>query len=62
MTRMMAKLDAWSNNPEFQRQMEMARRQVQAAADAARANMNSPDFQQKMDALRCQMRDMMRLD
>jgi C-terminal processing protease CtpA/Prc len=62
MTRMMAKLDAWSNNPEFQRQMEMARRQVQAAADAARANMNSPEFQQKMDALRCQMRDMMRLD
>jgi len=62
MTRMMAKLDAWSNNPEFQRQMEMARRQVQAAAEAARQRMNSPEFQQKMDALRCQMRDMMRLD
>ena len=62
MTRMMAKLDAWSNNPEFQHQMETARRQVQAAADAARQRMNSPEFQQKMDALRCQMRDMMRLD
>lgn len=62
MQRMMAKLDAWSTNPEFQRQMETARRQVQAAAEAARQRMNSPEFQQKMDALRCQMRDMMRLD
>jgi hypothetical protein len=42
--------------------MEMARRQVQAAAEAARQRMNSPEFQQKMDALRCQMRDMIRLD
>jgi membrane-associated protease RseP (regulator of RpoE activity) len=62
MMRMMAKLEAWSTNPEFQRQMETARRQVQAAAEAARMRMNSPEFQEKMDALRCQMRDMMRLD
>jgi membrane-associated protease RseP (regulator of RpoE activity) len=62
MTRMMAKLQAWSANPDFQRQIETAQKQVQAAADAARERMNSPEFQQKMDRLRMQMRDMMRLD
>jgi serine protease Do len=62
MAQMMAKLDAWSNNPEFQREMETARRQVQAAADAARLQMDSPEFRQKMEELRCQMRNMMRLN
>ena len=62
MAQMMAKLDAWSNNPEFQRQMEMARRQVQAAADAARMRMDSPEFRQKMEELHQQMRNMMRLN
>ena len=62
MTEMMAKLDAWANNPEFQRQMEMARREVQAAADAARMRMDSPEFRQKMEELHQQMRNMMRLN
>jgi membrane-associated protease RseP (regulator of RpoE activity) len=62
MMQMMAKLDAWSANPEFQREMETARRQVEAAADAARQRMASPEFRQKMEELRCQMRNMMRLD
>jgi membrane-associated protease RseP (regulator of RpoE activity) len=62
MTRMMARLQTWSANPDFQRQMETAQKQVQAAAEAARLRMNSPEFQEKMDRLRMQMRDMMRLD
>ncbi|MBS1800272.1 MAG: PDZ domain-containing protein [Acidobacteria bacterium] len=62
MTQMMAKLQAWSSNPEFQRQMETAQRQVQAAADATRQRMNSPELQQKMEHLHIQMRDMMQLD
>jgi membrane-associated protease RseP (regulator of RpoE activity) len=62
MTQMMAKLQTWSSNPEFQRQIETAQRQVQAAAEAARERMNSPEFQQRMDRLRMQMRDMMQLD
>ena len=62
MTQMMAKLDAWGSNPEFQRQMETARHQVQAAAEAARYRIDSPEFRQKMDELRTQMRNMVRLD
>jgi hypothetical protein len=62
MTQMMAKLDAWGSNPEFQRQMETARHQVQAAAEAARCRIDSPEFRQKMDELRTQMRNMVRLD
>jgi C-terminal processing protease CtpA/Prc len=62
MERMIAKLQTWSANPDFQRQMETAQRQVQAAAEAARERINSPEFQEKMDRLRVQMRDMMRLD
>lgn len=62
MQQMMAKLDAFAANPDFKRQMEEARKQVQAAAEAARCQMNSPELRQKMDELRQQMRDMMRLD
>jgi len=62
MMQMIAKLDAWSTNPEFQLQMETARRQVQAAAEAARQRMDSPEFCEKMDQLRSQMRNMMRLN
>lgn len=62
MLQMMAKLDALAANPDFKRQMEEARKQVQAAADAARCQMNSPEFRQKMDELRQQMHNMMRLD
>jgi serine protease Do len=62
MLQMMAKLDALATNPDFKRQMEEARKQVQAAADAARCQMNSPEFRQKMDELRQQMHNIMRLD
>jgi len=62
MLQMMAKLDALAANPDFKRQMDEARKQVQAAADAARCRMDSPEFRQKMDELRQQMRNMMRLD
>lgn len=62
MTRMMARLDSWSANPEFRHQMTQARKQVAAAADAARTRINSPELQQKIVCLRVQMRDMMRLD
>jgi C-terminal processing protease CtpA/Prc len=62
MTQMMAKLQVWSANPDFQRQMEQAQKQLRAAAEAARDRMNSPELQQQMDKLRMQMRDMMRLD
>ena len=62
MLQMMAKLDALAANPDFKRQMEEARRQVQAAADAARCRMDSPEFRQKMEELRKQMQNMMRLD
>lgn len=62
MTQMMAKLNSWSNSPEFQREMNQTRRQVMAAAEAARQRMNSPEFRKKVDALHQQMQDMMRLD
>jgi hypothetical protein len=61
-TRMIAKLDVWSANPDFQRQIETARLQLRAAAAAARERMNSPEFKQQMDKVRVQMRDMIRLD
>lgn len=62
MTQLMAKLQMWSSNPDFQRQIETAQQQVRAAAAAAQERMNSPEIQQQMDRLRTQMRDMMRLD
>jgi serine protease Do len=62
MTHMMARLQMWSSNPEFQQQIETAQQQVRAAALAARQRMNSPELQQQVDRLRMQMRDMMRLD
>jgi hypothetical protein len=62
MAQMIAKVEAWSANPEFQRQMETARKQVQAAADAARERMDCPEFRRKMDALRMQMQDLTRMN
>jgi membrane-associated protease RseP (regulator of RpoE activity) len=60
MTRMLAKLDTWSNNPQLRGQMEQARQQVAAAA--ARMRMDSPEVRDRMNALHQQMRNMMRLD
>ncbi|RZU41470.1 PDZ domain-containing protein [Edaphobacter modestus] len=60
MNQMMAKLDAWSSNPEFQRQMAVARRQVSAAAEQMR--LDSPALRDRMNALHEHVRDMTRLD
>lgn len=62
MAQMMARLNAWSNNPALQRQMETARQQFSAAAEAAHLRMNSPEFRRRMAALHAQMQSAMRLD
>lgn len=62
MTQMVAKLTAWSNTPELQHRMEIARRQLVMAAEAARLRMDSPEFRDRMNALHHQMRSVMRLD
>jgi hypothetical protein len=50
MAQMIARLEAFAANPEFDRQMEMARRQVAAAAEAARQKLlSSPEFRQRMN-------------
>jgi hypothetical protein len=65
-TRLMARLDAMAANPDFQRQIDEARRQLNAAAAATRQRTNctelQTEFQQKMDRMRSEMRDLMRLD
>jgi hypothetical protein len=60
MEQMKAKLVVWSNNPEFQRQMLIARRQVMAAAGQMR--LDSPEVRDRMNALQQQMRNVLRLD
>lgn len=60
MNQLTAKLDAWSSNPEFQRQMEEARRQVMAAADRMRAE--RPALRDRINALHDQMCNVVRLD
>jgi membrane-associated protease RseP (regulator of RpoE activity) len=62
MTRMMAKLQMWSSNPDFRRQIELAHAQVSAAAVAARERVSSPELQMQIDRLRMQTRDLIRLD
>jgi hypothetical protein len=42
--------------------MEQTRRQVTAAAEAARQRLNSPELREKMNSLHQQMRNMVRLD
>jgi membrane-associated protease RseP (regulator of RpoE activity) len=60
MNQMIAKLNAWSSDPQFQRQMAIARRQVDAAAQQMR--LNSPELRDRMNTLHEHVRDMMRLD
>jgi membrane-associated protease RseP (regulator of RpoE activity) len=60
MNQMMAKLNAWSGDPQFRRQMVLARQQVAAAA--ARMRMNSPEVRDRINALQQQMRNVMQLD
>jgi serine protease Do len=62
MTQIMARLNALSNDPGLQRQLQIARRQVMAAAEAARKRMNSPELRDRMNSMHDQMRDAMRLD
>jgi membrane-associated protease RseP (regulator of RpoE activity) len=60
MNQMMARLNAQSASPEFHRQMEIARRQVMAAAD--RMRQEQPSLRDPINALQDQMRSMVRLD
>jgi serine protease Do len=49
MAQMIARLETFAANPEFQRQLEMARRQVEAAAEAARRQLLSPELRLRMN-------------
>lgn len=60
MNQMMAKLNAWSGDPQFRRQMVLARQQVAAAA--ARMRMDSPEVRDRINALHQQMQNVMQLD
>jgi membrane-associated protease RseP (regulator of RpoE activity) len=60
--RMLTKLEMWSANPDFRRQIEIAQAQVRAAALAAQKDFHSPEVMAQVDRLRVQMHDMMRLD
>ncbi|HTH53553.1 MAG TPA: PDZ domain-containing protein [Edaphobacter sp.] len=62
MTQMVDRLTAWSNSPELQRQMEVARHQIVAAAEATRMNMDPSELRGHMNALNRQMLSAMRLD
>jgi membrane-associated protease RseP (regulator of RpoE activity) len=57
---MLAKLDTWSSNPEFQRQIEIARRQVMEAAD--RMRQEQPALRDRLNNLHDQLHTMVRLD
>jgi membrane-associated protease RseP (regulator of RpoE activity) len=49
MAQMMARLEAFAANPELRRELETARRQVEAAADAAKRGIDSPECRQRMN-------------
>ena len=49
MAQMMARLEAFAANPELRRELETARRQVDAAADAAKRGIASPECRQQMN-------------
>jgi C-terminal processing protease CtpA/Prc len=49
MAQMMARLEAFAANPELRRELETARRQVDAAADAAKRGIASPECRQRMN-------------
>jgi|UPI00047EE908 serine protease Do len=60
MNQMMATFDSWSTNPQFARQMELARKQVRAAA--VRMREESPALRDRINALHGQMQNVVRLD
>jgi serine protease Do len=45
MQRLKEKMESFANNPEFQKQIDQARKQLQAAADAMRKQLSIPPFQ-----------------
>jgi len=49
MQQMISRLQAFSNDPEFQKQLDQARRQVEAAAETMRKELSLPSCQHKMD-------------
>ncbi|QNI36930.1 PDZ domain-containing protein [Edaphobacter albus] len=59
---MIARLNAWSHYPDFQRQMNQTRRQVMAAAEAARHQLNPPVVRDRVSTLHQQIQHMVRLD
>lgn len=60
MNQWMARLNAWSHSPDFNRQMDIARTQVMAAADRMRDE--QPALRNGLNTLHNQVRDMARLD
>jgi serine protease Do len=46
---MKARLEVFAANPELQMELETARRQVEAAADAAKRGVGLPECRQQMD-------------
>ncbi|MEG9438858.1 PDZ domain-containing protein [Edaphobacter sp. HDX4] len=60
MHEMKAKLDLWSINPEFRRQMQLARQQVTAAADRMRAE--PPALRDHVQAVHAKLDNVVRLD
>ncbi|MDE1178516.1 MAG: PDZ domain-containing protein [Edaphobacter sp.] len=59
---MLARLEMWSANPDFRRQIEIAQQQVRAAAVAAQGQASTPELEARVDRLRLEMRGMIRLD
>lgn len=60
MNQLTARLEAWSSSPEFQRQIETARRQVMEAAN--RMRQEQPALRNSLNTLHEQVRNMVRLD
>ena len=49
MQKFMDKMDTFANDPQFRKQMDQARRQIQAAAETMRKQFSLPSCQHKMD-------------
>jgi hypothetical protein len=59
---MSAKFNDWSSDPQVQRQLDVARRQMTSAMETARLQMDSPELRNRMNSLRDQMRQAMGLN
>lgn len=59
---MSAKFNDWSSDPQVQRQLDIARRQLTSAMETARLQMDSPELRNRMNSLRDQMRQAMGLN